>query len=321
LRDYDVAKQLLEEALVIQQELRDQRGIGYVLRVLGYIALRQGLLEEGEDLIHQGITIYQKMGDRLYIARALYGLGRELRLLGKYSEALPPLEQSVLIFDDLGVSGFLSMSHLGLGIAKMHLGTYELARAQGQMGLTLCRKSGYEAGIGDALFLLGCAALAEEVYAEALRLLQESVVIYRKIGQTQDLRGVGLAALGDALAALGYAAFGLGNIPEARQHISEALRTASEIGAFMSPMFALPAIALILADQDEKERAVELYALVSSYPVVANSRWFEDVAGRHIAAVAATLPPEVVTAAQERGKAQDPWTTAEGLADEIEGWV
>ena len=53
------------------------------------------------------------------------------------------------------------------------------------------------------------------------------------------------------------------------------------------------------------ERAVELYALASRYPMVENSRWFEDIAGRHIAAAAATLTPKVVEAAQERGRARD----------------
>ena len=65
-------------------------------------------------------------------------------------------------------------------------------------------------------------------------------------------------------------------------------------------------------------RAVELYALASRYPFVANSRWFEDVAGKHIAAVAATLPPEVVAAAQERGKARDLWATAEEMLKELQ---
>jgi len=50
---------------------------------------------------------------------------------------------------------------------------------------------------------------------------------------------------------------------------------------------------------------------------VANSRWFEDVAGRHIAAVAATLPPEVVTAAQERGRARDLEATVAELLVEL----
>ena len=62
---------------------------------------------------------------------------------------------------------------------------------------------------------------------------------------------------------------------------------------------------MLLADRGKTERAVELYALVARYPLVANSRWFEDVARKHIATVAATLPPEVVAAAQERGRARD----------------
>ena len=78
--------------------------------------------------------------------------------------------------------------------------------------------------------------------------------------------------------------------------------------------------ALLLADLGEAARAVELYALASRHPVVANSHWFEDVAGRHIAAAAATLPPDVVVAAQERGRAQDLEATVQELLAELEAY-
>jgi hypothetical protein len=61
---------------------------------------------------------------------------------------------------------------------------------------------------------------------------------------------------------------------------------------------------------------VELYALASRYPLVANSRWFEDVVGQHIAAAAATLPPERVVAAQARGQARDLVATVSELLEE-----
>ena len=64
---------------------------------------------------------------------------------------------------------------------------------------------------------------------------------------------------------------------------------------------------------------MELYALASRYPFVANSRWFEDVAGRHIAAVAATLPPDVVAATQARGRARDLEATVAELLVELGG--
>jgi len=58
------------------------------------------------------------------------------------------------------------------------------------------------------------------------------------------------------------------------------------------------------------ERAVELYALASQSPFVANSRWFEDVVGRHIQTAEAALPPEAVAATRQRGQQRDLWATA-----------
>ena len=69
----------------------------------------------------------------------------------------------------------------------------------------------------------------------------------------------------------------------------------------------------------QRERAVEIYALASRYPFVANSRWFYDVFGRHIDAIAANLPPEVAEAARERGRARDLQATVKELLVELEG--
>ena len=82
---------------------------------------------------------------------------------------------------------------------------------------------------------------------------------------------------------------------------------------------ALPVVALLLSGEGDIERAVELYALASRYPHVANSRWYEDVAEVHITTAAAGLPPEVVTAAQERGRARDLDATAQELLVELGG--
>jgi hypothetical protein len=105
----------------------------------------------------------------------------------------------------------------------------------------------------------------------------------------------------------------------AREHLGLALKIVQESGAVRPLLWVLPAASLLLAGAGETQRAVELYALASRYPFVANSRWFEDVAGKEIAAVAESLPPEVAAAAQERGRARDLWATAEELLDELGG--
>jgi hypothetical protein len=88
---------------------------------------------------------------------------------------------------------------------------------------------------------------------------------------------------------------------------------------FTTALHSLPAAALLRMDAGEAERAVELYALASSYPFVANSRWFEDIAGREIAAAAEALPPEVGARAEERGQAKDLWATVKELLEELGG--
>jgi hypothetical protein len=70
------------------------------------------------------------------------------------------------------------------------------------------------------------------------------------------------------------------------------------------------------------ERVVELYALASTYGVVVNSKWFDDIAGNEIAVAAESLPVEVVKAAKARGRELDLWETAGKLLVELEemGW-
>jgi hypothetical protein len=116
---------------------------------------------------------------------------------------------------------------------------------------------------------------------------------------------------------LGFVERGHGNLGQAREHLTAGLKTVVELLPGWWCHCYVPAIALLLADEGETERAVELHALASRYAVVANSQWFDDVSGKHIAAVANTLPPEAVAAAQERGRARDLVATMEELLEEL----
>jgi hypothetical protein len=154
-------------------------------------------------------------------------------------------------------------------------------------------------------------ALAEGVHGDAHQFLQEGVIWRRKIGHPIDLPGL--------LAVLGCAARERGQPSDAERHLIEALEIVREHGVYLMLMYAFPLAALLLADRGEVERAVEMYALALKYPFVANSQWFEDVAGKQIAAAAATLSSDVVAAARERGRARDVGSTVVGLLAEFEG--
>jgi hypothetical protein len=81
--------------------------------------------------------------------------------------------------------------------------------------------------------------------------------------------------------------------------------------------FELPLMALLLLDEGETERAVELYAAAQQSPYVAHSRWFADIAGRQIEAAADSLPPETAAAARQRGRTHDLEALALALRAEL----
>ncbi|MBN1583028.1 MAG: tetratricopeptide repeat protein [Anaerolineae bacterium] len=312
LGDYAKAKQVAEESLTLRRAQGDKRGVSDSLFLLGIVAGLQGQIEEAERLAREDLAIRREMGDRAEIAVGLNILSEPLRFAGRYAEAESLLEESISACHTQGMLVCMVISQIRLGTVYLHQGRYEQARDQCRQALTYKKKIGMRRFVGRALSVQAQAALAENAGETAKNLLCESIAADQKTGQPYQL------AL--ALAAAGYIERALGRFTEARQHLYQSLRTANEIGAFEPTMAALPAAALLLAEQGETERAIELYALASCYPCVANSLWFDDVAGKHITAIAATLPLDIVTAAQERGRTRHLDTTVKELLAELKGW-
>jgi tetratricopeptide (TPR) repeat protein len=247
---------------------------------------------------------------------------------GRAAQARDILQEGCRVLEELGDRWRLVYHQLWLSWAELALGEYGRARTAAEDTLAAAREAPYPYTAGSALVNLGCVAVVEacrradvedsartddkvqQGFAEAQWLLQESVAILRKVG--------GQGVIPNALAILGLAARGLGRVDEASQYLRESLCIFVKTGAVAGFVYPVSGMALLLADAGEHERAVELYALASRYPYVAESRWFEDVFGRHIEAVAAALPPEVAEAARDRGRALDLQTTVKELLAELE---
>jgi predicted ATPase len=307
---FDEAEVLVRESLEIRQILGDRRGIACSLRILGVIAQFRGRLKESERLTRESLDAFQAIDDQVRTAEAFINLGGALLLLGDLVQARAYLERSVAIGTDLGPSSSLtSLALANLGLADLLLGETAQAGTRGQQSLTIARETGYQNGIAKALWMLGLVAVADREYAQGQQLLLESISIFQEL-EHSDVHGV--------RASLGYTAPALGQASLARKHLSRALQAASEIGMVIPLILALPAVALLLADRGQVEDAVAIYALALRYPTVANSRWFEYVAGRHLTAAASALPPEVVAAAQERGRS---CTVEATVAEILQAWA
>ncbi|HFD38890.1 MAG TPA: tetratricopeptide repeat protein [Anaerolineae bacterium] len=300
---FEEAWQHHRQSLALRREIGDQRGIAQSLISVGETALNLGRLEEALPLVEQGASLRREIGDRRGIADGYRHLGVMHLALGRFEEAASLLDQSLAIYTDLGFRFGLEIAMRGE--ALLHRGRYADARRDGRRALALCRETGHRRTGGYALFVLGAVALAQEETQQAEALLQESASIYREINQwAEHCR---------TLAALGYARRALGRRDWADPALLTGLRRAVESRAFLPLVWGLPTLILLLADGGWGEQAAALQSLAQRQPLLAASRWYQDVMGRQLAALPPTALPEAPDLAAAVGAAVEQVSSPQGL--------
>jgi predicted ATPase/DNA-binding SARP family transcriptional activator len=311
LNAYDEAEAATAEALSLRRALDDDRGSAEALALLGNLAGWQIKFGQSEQLVRQSLALTPPQ-DREGIAYGQLNLGALLISSGRFGAAREAVAETLILYTELGMRHQRTYALLLWAQLHRHLGDYSAAQPAAEEALFTARELGNKRGIGLALGLMGALALAERAYAEARRLCEESVAAWHAaMGQPSRHEG--------ELACLALASRALDQGAKAWGHLLMGLEWAASHRLFRPLLQALAANALLLADRGEAERAVEVYALAQAYPLVAHSRWFEDVAGREMADVAAGLPADVAQAAQARGQASELWSTAEDLLEEVAG--
>ena len=311
------ARDLCEKSLAIRQELGDWHGMADAMLNLGIISWVQGRLDEAHRWLRESIGIFGQLDDWIRMAHALKSMGEVLVRRGLFEDGLALMVSSADIYEDLGY-GYGAWGLLPfLAEAKVHLGQYADARAgaqhrTGSADWVKSRWGTHRWSEAFSRFVEGLVILAEGAHRDALASFQEAVAVFGEVRQTENQ--------GWALGPLALAAREAGQPDLALQSAVEALRIGVELGAFMPVMYGLPFAALLLADGGAVERAVEAYACATRYDFVANSRWFEDLAGQQIRARAASLPAEALESARERGRFQHWDVMAASLLNELSSW-
>lgn len=324
--DREDAQRLYRQSLALYRALKDSWGTSGVLEALGRIATFSGEGDTARHAFEESLELRQAQGDDegsyrvlsldlaaaayqgqagrepgespVMLAPALHEVGLAIGA-GQFARAESLLAQCLSTNEVPGTGHSEDLIELVRAVNQMHLGHYEEARGQAMACLARFRETDYRWGIERCCCSLAFVAMATGAYDEAQRWLSESVRLCRELRQ----RG----HLGQALALMALVARALGDLPRARQYLREGLRVARHVRdyeTFMFQMIVVLAMALLLADEGQDERALELYATASRYPLMANSRLLEDLAGRQMAAVATRLPADAAEAAHARGHAR-----------------
>jgi len=302
-------KELYQEGLTIFKEIGDQRGIAYALVNLGSVAIYQAEYEEAKQLIQKSLDIVKELGDQPGIIASLRSLSYANFVIGEYEEARRLGQASFALSKEIGDQFGVAAALADLARAAAGLENYGESKRLCQDSLALCREIGWLGGIEVALGDLGEVANAIGEYAEAMRLDSEGLAI----AQVTDK----LNAKAWQLRVLGNAACGLKDYTEARSYFHKALEILVVVRLPSFALLTLVGIATLLAAGGEKERALELLALVIHHPL--SWKWTKDRAAPLVAELEAELSPDVVAAAQERSQARDLDTTVSELLVELGG--
>ena len=303
---YQEAQGVMTQRLELSQDIGYQDEFCDSLMMLGYLAQLQGRADEAVRFISQGLSMMSKYNSpNIAIGLSFYGYA--LACNGEFSEAESRISEGISIFQELGTRKEVLFHLLGLDWINLHMGKYQQVHERAPKALDQARQLAHKRAIVVALENLGMIALAKKDYGEAQERFRESITEFRKLAKSPDEGG--------SEACLGLALRGLGCHAKAWNCLKAGLGWAVEEHQFYPLVNALVGIALLLTDEGEYERALELYTLALKQPYVANSRWFEDVAGGEIATNTANLPPQVAEAAQARGRSLDLWQYAAELLE------
>ena len=308
--DYDSMQSMFEESLTIRRALGDLRGEARRLGSLSFCHLEQGRHAQAESLMRASFDAFQKLGDVPVRDQIAGSLGILLLMLGHYEEACERVTQNLQSTLRLGDTNRGASLRVSLAEIQTHLGRDDEAETQARQGLTLGQQQNDQWAEAGATRCLGRLALTRKDYAAARRHLRTSLNLSASAGPRElHFR---------ARVLLAFAERGLGNHAQAKQYLLTAFKETRESYVQVTLLHAFSLMALLYLDQGHLDRAIDLYALAADHPIVANSRWFEQMVGEPIEAAAATLDPSEVAAAQSQGRARDFAATRETLIAELE---
>jgi len=266
-------------------------------------------LEKGGRLALEGFQVHQEAGGRESIAERQLAYGLSCYFQGQFGKALPLLQSSRDYFEGQAKKVSIARATIEVGNCLLHLGKYETAYIHGQRGLALFEDLGSYSNIDQGRLSQCWVSLGIGSLPEAEHLGRQAVTGSHIKG---DIRREGISS-----AILGFTLRAVNKGLEAKIFLKRSLQIADKFGIYQPLVFALPVVALLLIDENQIERAVEVYFQAENQPIIGNSHWWRDSVGREIDQAGSSLSSNVLDEAKIRAKSLDLWETAKALVNDF----
>jgi predicted ATPase/DNA-binding CsgD family transcriptional regulator len=254
--DFARAEGLAQQSLSQYQELGNTRGIADCLGLLVQSAMVKGKMAEAIALSEEQVRLMRQVGEPGQVADALYSLADMFCRRGELARGETLFQEALLLYrkagNELGVAATLIESAIPIWwFSLVDAATIQTIRHRLQEGQAIVTKLGSRHWIAYCSWLGALVALSEGETARADHLAQESLTIWREIGNPWQSAW--------ALHVLGRVEAQRNDLTAARSWYQQSLALALELGdKFLTP-FNLEGLAGVLATQGELIGAVHLW--------------------------------------------------------------
>jgi tetratricopeptide (TPR) repeat protein len=176
--DFPAARSLLNEALALGREVRNNKSVGDSLLGLGSSAVFEGQLAEAQVYLDDALDLLRGAGDKWGVASTLLNLGLVNLFQGEYRAAWTALQQGSVHYRETGDKWGLAQTLNSLGDLARLEGDYPQSWSLYEESLSLYEQLGAKVDIPSSLHNLGYVALALGDTGRARELLAEPTCLY-----------------------------------------------------------------------------------------------------------------------------------------------
>jgi ATP/maltotriose-dependent transcriptional regulator MalT len=205
LGDLELARERLEDSLVLYRQVGERRGAANCARLLGWIRFELGDWERAEALFEEALPLAQESGNIRDTCNALSTLSYMAACRGDVKRAQALGEESLATAREAGDTTSVAFASQYLAVTAMLGGDYERAQTLFEATLEMTRITGNRKGHAISLNNLGLVALCRGDHARAAKLSSESLRLSEELLDHQVITW-SLDALAAACGQQGYVA-------------------------------------------------------------------------------------------------------------------
>ncbi len=181
--DFEAAKMLGEEGLVLSRKLGHKSRISSILSSLGFVFMVLGDLDMAYSLSGEAVLLARELDDKSLIANRLHEMAFVSLERGEYGTACDMYEECLAIFRELGdkVGIAASLHQLAL-VLFLSLNDQKRVHLLMDESLSHWKELGSQNGMAVWSYLAGQVALFEGDVSRARMLLEECVALYKEVG-------------------------------------------------------------------------------------------------------------------------------------------